>query len=157
MHFFDTGDRVVDACLRKLEGYGTWTENSNAESTHQLLSGMIHVQEMLPKAVATHFQFPTLFVGNAHFSGNQDYRTKLINSIKSAVNLGLERVKQDLTLRRENNPDFCDRPRSRGEEILDALGAFQKDRSTSAFSKLTMAASNTNRKRSLAPTFCLSV
>ena len=67
MKYWNTGDVVVDSILQKLEGFGTWRSDSDAESTHQLLSGVIHVQEMLPGIVARHFRFPNLFVGNAHF------------------------------------------------------------------------------------------
>jgi len=69
MKYWNTGDVVVDSILQKLEGFGTWRSDSDAESTHQLLSGVIQIQEVLPGLVARHFQFPNLFVGNAHFSG----------------------------------------------------------------------------------------
>ena len=92
MKYWNTGDVVVDSILQKLEGFGTWRSDSDAESTPQLLSGVIQIQEMLPGLVARHFQFPNLFVGNGHFSGSQDYRRDLIHRITSAISEGLERV-----------------------------------------------------------------
>lgn len=143
MKYWNTGDVVVDSILQKLEGYGTWRPDSDAESTHQMLSGVIQIQEMLPRLVARHFRFPNLFVGNAHFSGSQDYRRELIERITSAIDKGLEAAEADPMLTRESNPDFSDRPRSRGEEILDALTDFQKNRDQSALSQLKMAVSST--------------
>ena len=143
MKYWNTGDVVVDSILQKLEGFGTWRPDSDAESTHQLLSGVIHIQEMLPGLVARHFRFPNLFVGNAHFSGSQDYRRELIEGITSAIGKGLVAAAADPMLSRDSNPDFSDRPRSRGEEILDALTAFEKDRDQAALSRLKMAVSPT--------------
>lgn len=60
MKYWNTGDVVVDSILQKLEGFGTWRSDSDAESTHQLLSGVIQIQEVLPGLVARHFQFPNL-------------------------------------------------------------------------------------------------
>lgn len=108
-----------------------------------MLSGVIQIQEVLPGLVARHFQFPNLFVGNAHFSGSQDYRRELIERITSAIGKGLEAAAADPMLAQDRNPDFSDRPRSRDEEILDALTAFEKDRDQTALSLLKMAVSPT--------------
>lgn len=124
MKYWNTGDAVVDTIFQKLEGFGTWRPDSDAESTQQLLSGVIHIQEMLPRLVARHFRFPNLFVGSAHFSGSQDYRSELILKITSAINSGLETAAADPELNRDSDPDFSDRPRSKGEDILDALADF---------------------------------
>jgi hypothetical protein len=143
MKYWDTGDRVVDSILQKMEGFSNWRADSNAESTHQLLSGLINIQEMLPKAVSKHFDLPYLYVGNSHFSGSQDYRSDLISKTTDALKTGLKAAGEDSTLKRDSEPDFSDRPRSRGEEILDALAQFERDRDRRALSRLQMAVSPT--------------
>lgn len=142
--FFDTGDRVIDVYLQKLEGLAAWNLESDAEKTHQLLIGVIHIKEMLPSSVARHFDLPYLQVGNAHFVRGQEYRRKLIWQITNSLSEGLAKVAEDDKLRRQNKPDFSDRPRSKGEEILDALYSYQKERSVDSFLKLKMAAENTS-------------
>jgi hypothetical protein len=144
MKYWDTGDKVVDAILRKLEGFGTWRADSDAESTNQLLSGLINIEKMLPKAVARHFKLPNLYVGDAHFSRSQSYRADLISEITTAISAGLNAVENDQSLKRDNAPDFSDRPKSRGEEILEALARFEKDRDQAALSQLKMAVSPTH-------------
>lgn len=141
--YWNTDDRVVDSILQQMESFSRWDENSDPERTDQLLSGLIHIQEMLPAAVAKHFKLPNLYVAGAHFSRSQNYRSDLISKITASLNAGLEAVANDPTLRRESNPDFSDRPKSRGEEILDALAQFQKDRDRKALSRLQMAVSPT--------------
>lgn len=67
----------------------------------------------------------------------------MIERITSAIGKGLEAAAADPMLARDSNPDFSDRPRSRGEEILDALTAFEKERDQTALSRLKMAVSPT--------------
>lgn len=143
MKYWDTGDRVVDSILQKLEGFSNWRTESDAESTHQLLSGLINIQEMLPAAIAKHFKLPHLYVGDAHFSGSQQYRSELISNISKAVITGLDAAAEDPLLKRDSNPDFSDRPKSRGEEILEAMAEFEKDRDSRSLSRLRMAVSPT--------------
>lgn len=141
--YWNTGDKVVDCILQKLEGFSNWRTDSDVESTHQLQSGLINIQEMLPAAVAKHFSLPNLYVGDAHFSGSQNCRSELILNITAAVKAGLDAAAEDPLLERDCNPDFSDRPKSRGEEILEALAQFEKDRDRRALSRLQMAVSPT--------------
>lgn len=141
---WNTGDRVVDHVLRNLEGLSTWREDSDAESTGQFLSGVISGRDMLPQAVARHFQLPNLFVGSAHFDRSQDYRRQLISEITIALKSGLVEAKADPQLERESGTDFSDRPRSRGEDILEALKEFNGDRSKASLSRLRATVSPTH-------------
>ena len=141
---WNTGDRVVDHVLRNLEGFSTWREDSDAESTGQFLSGVIGGRDMLPKAVARHFQLPNLFVGSGHYDRSQDYRRQLISEITSALKSGLAEVKADPQLERESGTDFSDRPRSRGEDILEALKEFSDHRDNGSLSRLRAAVSPTH-------------
>lgn len=143
MLYWDTGDRVVDCILQKLEGLSTWHLDSDAASTDQLLSGLIHIQEMLPRAVALHFILPNLFVGNAHFDRGTDYRRKLVFNITDALKRGLDAAADDQNLKRENETNFSDRPLSRGEEILHAVKLFSDNQSKSSLSRLQLAVSPT--------------
>lgn len=144
MFYWNTGDKVVDGLLQSLEGFSKWREESDPESTHQLLSGLIHIQEMLPKAVSSHFGIPDLFVGNAHFDRGEGYRRKLILGITEKLKAGLSSAAQDPRLKKNGGGDFSDRPRSRGEEILEALTRFDADRDVSSLSFLQTAVSSTN-------------
>jgi len=141
---WNTGDRVVDHVLRNLEGFSTWREDSDAESTGQFLSGVISGRDMLPQAAARHFQLPNLFVGSAHFDRSQDYRRQLISEITSALKSGLVEAKADPQLECESGTDFSDRPRSRGEDILEALKEFSENRSKASLSRLRAAVSPTH-------------
>lgn len=144
MMCWDTGDKVVDGLLQSLECFSRWREESDPESTHQLLSGLIHIQEMLPRAVAKHFKIPNLFVGNAPFDQGVDYRRDLILKITEQLKNGLNTAASDPRLKRNGGSDFSDRPQSRGEEILDSLKRFSGDRSVSSLSSLQAAVSSTN-------------
>lgn len=144
MFFWNTGDWVVDSILQQLEGLSTWRENSDAERTDQLLSAVIDARDMLPQAVSRHFKLPNLFVGSAHFDRSQDYRSQLILDITTALKSGLADVDADPLLKRESKPDFNDRPRSRGEDILQALKEFNANRTTASLSNLRVAVSPTN-------------
>lgn len=144
MLYWNTGDRVVDCILRQMEGFSTWREDSDPEQTHQLLGALIGIEKMLPKAVSKHFKLPYLYVGNAHFEQGDIYRRNLISEITTALKEGLEQASADPDLKRDGGADFSDRPRSRGEEILDAIDDFDRERTTAKLSRLKMAISSTN-------------
>jgi hypothetical protein len=140
---WETGDRVVDCILQKMDGLSEWPEDADPEQTHQLISALIEIQGMLPTAVARHFKLPHLFVGDAHFRNGTGYRKRLVSSIVAALRTGLESVNGDALLKRGGGADYCDRPSSRGEEILDAAKAFEEDGTASSLSHLKATVSST--------------
>ena len=100
MFNWNTGDEIVDANLRALEHFSSWSIDSDERLTDMFLNGVIGVQEMLPKDVKKHFKFPNLFVAGAHYSLGSTYRRNLIGSIVEAIRLGLVSVADDATLTR---------------------------------------------------------
>lgn len=143
MMHWDTGDRVVDSIFRQLEGLSSWRDDADPEQVHQLLCAVIEIKEMLPQAVARHFKFPYLGVGDAHFRNGDDYRRNLVASITKALKAGLDNASIDPLLKRDGGADLGDRPRSRGEEILDAADVFEAEGTVSALAKLQLATSPT--------------
>ena len=139
MCFWNTGDEVVDCLLQSLEGFSKWRKESDPESTHQLLSGLIHTQEMLPWAVPSHFKIANLFVGNAHLDQGEGYRRNLILNISEQLKVGLSIATGDARLKKNGGGDYSDRLRSRGEGILDALTSFSANRNASSLSSLQAA------------------
>lgn len=144
MIYWNTGDQVVDCTLQQLEGLSAWRDDSDAERTGQLLSGLIDAQDMLPQAVSRHFKLPNLFVGSAHFDRSQDYRRQLISDITNALKSGLADAHADPQLNRKSKPDFSDRPQSRGEDILEALKAFRDTRTAASLSRLRASVTPTH-------------
>lgn len=144
MEYWDTGDKVIDCILRKIEGFSTWQTDADGESTHQLISGLIKIQEVFPKSVAAHFNIPYLYVGSAHFDRDQKYRAKFIGDINLALKSGLENIAKDPSFKKGGGADFSDRPRSRGEEILDAVRAFKNEHSHSNLNQLQRAVAPTH-------------
>lgn len=61
MAYWDTGDRVVDVLLQRLEGFSTWPSSSDANAVQQLLQGLIPTVEMLPRAVSVNYSLPHLY------------------------------------------------------------------------------------------------
>lgn len=144
MMIWNTGDAVVDRILLQLEGLSTYRDDSDAERTGQLLSAVIDARDMLPQSVSRHFKLPNLFVGSAHFDRSQDYRRQLISEITDALKSGLADADADPQLKRDNKPDFSDRPHSLGEDILDALKAFRDTRTAASLSRLRASVTPTH-------------
>lgn len=144
MLYWNTGDRVVDCILTKMEGLSTWRDNAGPEEVHQLLGGIINIEKMLPKAVAKHFKIPNPYVGGSHFDLGDDYRKRLVTGMTTALKEGLQRAAADPALKRDGGADFSDRPRSRGEEIIEAVEAFENEQTQANLSKLRMSISQTN-------------
>lgn len=140
---WDTGDKVVNRNLYALEGYANWREDSDAGLTDQLVGAMINLEEMMPKAIRIHFKLPNLFIGDAHFRNDQEYRAGFIKKLNASLSVGLESAAADPTLNRGGGADFSDRPKSRGEVILDALGDYERTRDQSAMARLKDAVSPT--------------
>lgn len=145
MRYWDTGDRVVDCLLQKMEGLSSWRdgEDPDPERTHQLLVAVINLQKMLPRAVARHFKFPRLIIGNDHFRLDGSYRRKLVGEITAALATGIAKAAEDPLLKRGGGGDFSDRPKSRGEVILDAIARVNDDRSPAALAALKAAVAPT--------------
>ncbi|WP_186388796.1 hypothetical protein [Stappia sp. TSB10P1A] len=143
MMYWDTGDSVVDCILQKIEILSDWKEDSDASQVQSLLVALIDIERMLPQAVSRHFKIPHLFVGDAHFTGGDEYRRRLVSNITNAVKEGLGKATADPLLQRNGGAVFDDRPRSRGEEILDAIDTFESERTISALLKLKTATSPT--------------
>jgi len=144
MMYWDTGDRVVDCLLQKLESYSRWPNDADAEQTHQLLIGLIGIEEMLPEAVSLHFNLPHLKVGSAHFQNGDKYRQQLIEEICTAIKAGLKKAHSDPFIKRDAEPNFSDRPKSRGEAVIEAAENFKEEQTHSNFSQLKAAANSTN-------------
>lgn len=153
---WNTGDQVVDSVLQQLESLGEWRTVSDPENTHQFLTMIIRIEQMLPAVVSRHFKLPNPFVGNAHFDRSQEYRRDLIARFAAAINLGLVAARDDPSLRRESNPDFSDRPKSKGEEILDARKNFMERRDQEALTKLKQSVISTRLQSRVATIEMLS-
>lgn len=144
MHYWDTGDRVVDVLLQQMEGLSAYKGDPGGEPTHQLLCVLMDIERMLPQAVAQHFKLPYLAVSGAHFDRGSDYRKELVGEITAALKAGLAQAFDDPSLKRSGDPDFGDRPKSRGEEVLEAVEAFENEMSHSKLVLLRQAIFGTN-------------
>lgn len=144
MHYWRTGDEVTDANLSYLENLARWDSKSGKEQTHQLALAVIRVSPMLPALVSSHFELPSPYIGGGAYDWSDAQRAKWIESMTSAISRGLESASLDEALKRDNSPDFSDRPRSRGEVILEALERFRQSRSNSDLSDLSVAIGPTN-------------
>ena len=144
MIYWNTGDRVVDCILQKMEGLSTWREDSSPEQIHDLLGALINIEKMLPKSVAQHFKLPYLYVGNSHFELGDDYRKRLINEITTALKTGLDNAINDPQLKKNGGADFSDRPISKGEKILEAVDEFENEQTQSTLDHLKSAVYSTN-------------
>lgn len=139
MRYWDTSDRVTDHNLRYVEGLATPWGITNPEQLHQKLIAGIRVEEMLPKAVRAHFDWPFLFLGNSHFSWKTDRLQDEDRKISGKFGEGLERVAADPTLRRDGGADFSDRPKSKGEVVAAALDAYQDHQNATTLAALYSA------------------
>ena len=127
-----------------MEGLSSWREDAAPEHVDQLLCALIDIEKMLPKAVARHFELPYLYVAGAHFNRGDAYRRQLVSEITTALKVGLESADADPQLERGGGADFGDRPRSRGEEVLEAAVSFKNEMTRPKLSQLQTAIFGTN-------------
>jgi hypothetical protein len=144
MHYWDTGDRVTDKNLASLERWTLDDVHMNSDQASNFASAMIDMTEMLPRLVKRHFSLPHLFIGDLNSRWTDEQRSAWISGVCQAISSGIEKAASDEALKRENSPDFRDRPKSRGEVVLEALEKFSKSRSRSDLGSLSIAVSSTN-------------
>jgi hypothetical protein len=141
MHYWNTGDRATDSNLQKLSSVTDWPVDRDIENN--LLLDYIHllicIEEMLPRVCKAHFHWPNLFIGSAPTARNQRDRNNFWRNVCEKIQEGLENVAADPTLKANGGADLNDRPKSRGERILDALARYEEARSPSALSGLMTA------------------
>lgn len=127
MHW-DTGDDVVDYNLQKLEGFSTWSNDINPEQARQFMIDVSQSRDMLPASVVRHFKLKILATRDVFLRAGDDYLRHRISAVIQALRTGVQSADADPLLKRNGGADFSDRPRSRGEVILDAAKAFEAER-----------------------------
>lgn len=143
MRYWNTGDDPTNTNLGYLESLGQPWENISVDQFMGKLRGVIGVEEMLPKAVRVHFNLPYLFIGNNADSWSDERLQEEANELCQAINLGLDNVESDASLKKDGGADLSDRPATKGEEIYTAVSAYIDSRGPSELQTLRMAISGT--------------
>jgi hypothetical protein len=152
MRYWDTPDDATNANLGYLESLSTNDRPPiDVEQVNDLFGAVIRVTRMLPAAVMRHFDLPSLYIGGSAERWNADKRLQEVSRLCEALRSGLDLVFADATLQKGGGANFSDRPRTKGESVLDALEAFKRefpDRSySSSLAALSRAAAGTRMNR----------
>ncbi|WP_217272094.1 hypothetical protein [Sphingopyxis sp. BSNA05] len=141
MRYWNTGDSATDKNLGYLESLGSPFNNISVDQYMNKLQGVIGVEKMLPKAVLSHFNLPSLFIGNSAYSWTDERLQENADNLCRAINEGLYNAYNDESLKKGGDADLSDRPLTKGEEIYAAVSAYIDCRGASELHALRMAVS----------------
>ena len=126
MYFWDTGDRVIDKILVGMEALSRWDCDTGPNELRYRLAKLSNIEKMLPHSISKHFDLPYLYAGNLQMAEYEEYNQDLVRCINEALKVGLEKVKHDQNTNNPGTGEFADRPKSRGEVIIEAIDRFDR-------------------------------
>jgi len=139
-----TSDDPTNANLYFLKELGNELPDITPEDLHDKFCNVITVEKMLPTSVKRLFQFPNLLIDNGAYrwsAAERSHRqTELCNSIQS----GLLAVQSELRFRSSDANLSCERPATKGEEIVAAVRAYRDFHSSDNLSILRQAVYGTS-------------
>jgi hypothetical protein len=131
MCYISTGDDTVDQNLRRLDHLAS-NEHFDADpnSMDNWLTSVIMSVKILPKAVQRHFT-GYYFIGDLHYRITKEARVLRWKAMVSELKRHCDAAFNDPVLRHDNpqgRADFSDRPKTRGERILELCDQLDADR-----------------------------
>lgn len=130
---WNTPDAVTNSNLSYLESIAKDRDPPFDETRiNDRFSEVISVVETLPLAVRKHFSLNAYIANFASF-WSPETRNEKAAELSDALARGLEAVAADPDLRKGGDADWSDRPRTRGEDILDAAAALKRELPTGHF------------------------